>query len=178
MNDGPPKNPFQRARPSAAERRSHPRYTFTATVEAMDRGTRAKSNGRTSDLSRGGCYVDTISPFPVGTIVKLRLARNKRTIELEARVVYSQVGMGMGLAFGTILPNDMSILDNWIGEASGVMPANLGDTNPLSRSGAGASHAKSRDEQQYVLNEIVIILMRKGIVTEAEGKAMLQRLYK
>jgi hypothetical protein len=36
----------------------------------------------------------------------------------------------------------------------------------------------SQGEQTYVLNELVIALMRKGVLTEAEGKGMLKRLHK
>ena len=33
-----------------------------------------------------------------------------------------------------------------------------------------------REESNYVLNELIIALMRKGVLTEAEGKAMLKKL--
>jgi hypothetical protein len=32
------------------------------------------------------------------------------------------------------------------------------------------------NEQQYVLNELIIALMRKQILTDTEGKAMLKKL--
>jgi hypothetical protein len=39
-----------------------------------------------------------------------------------------------------------------------------------------ASEKNSKDEQYYVLNELIISLMRKGVLTDAEGKAMLEKL--
>ena len=47
------------AEPDPHERRRHARYPFTATVEALEPKSQMLIQGRTSDLSRGGCYVDT-----------------------------------------------------------------------------------------------------------------------
>jgi hypothetical protein len=76
------------------ERRRHARHPFTATVEAVELKSQTRIQGRTSDLSRGGCYVDTISSFPAGSIVKMRLTKEMRSFEARAEVVYSSVGMG------------------------------------------------------------------------------------
>jgi hypothetical protein len=56
--------------------------------------------GRTSDLGRGGCSIDTMGPFPVGTVLGIRINRENQTHTIEAPVVFSQAGMGMGLAKG------------------------------------------------------------------------------
>src|ERR1700680_682681 len=54
------------------ERRREPRFPFVASVEAVEPKSSAKILGRTSDISAGGCYVDTISPFSAGTTVRIR----------------------------------------------------------------------------------------------------------
>src|SRR5271156_534231 len=95
-------NGFHPAPPE--ERRTHPRYHFTAAVEALDHNHRTRMNARTSDIGRGGCYVDTYCPFPLKTGVKLRLTNEKSSFVAEATVVYSQIGMGMGLEFTAIEP--------------------------------------------------------------------------
>src|ERR1700689_2440283 len=84
---------------SPTERRHHLRFPFSATVEAVEIKSGTKITGRTSDLGLGGCYVDTLSPFPVGTEAKMRIIRETETFEAQVRVVYSLIGMGMGLAF-------------------------------------------------------------------------------
>jgi hypothetical protein len=58
---------------TAQERRTDARYSFSATAEAVHLQADTRLNGRISDLSRGGCYVDTINPFPVGADVKIRI---------------------------------------------------------------------------------------------------------
>jgi hypothetical protein len=45
------------------ERRRDLRYPFTAAVEAVEPKSQTKLNARTSDISLGRCYVDTINPF-------------------------------------------------------------------------------------------------------------------
>src|SRR5271163_2577641 len=85
--------------PMGRDRRTCPRYSFTAETEAVDANSRAKMTARTSDISRGGCYVDTFCPFPRNSSVKLRILRDKESLVAQAKVVYSKLGMGMGLAF-------------------------------------------------------------------------------
>ena len=86
------------------ERRRNLRFPFSATVEAVDNKSGTKVIGRTSDLSLGGCYIDSLSPFPVGTETKIRILRNNETFDAQAKVVYSMMGMGMGLAFVSAQP--------------------------------------------------------------------------
>src|SRR5580658_1083960 len=95
--------------PSAVttERRTAPRYPFTASTEAIETRSGARILGRTADLGRGGCYVDTISPFPVGTIVTIRINRLNQSFQAEGKVVFSQTGMGMGVAFTTSEPDQL-----------------------------------------------------------------------
>jgi hypothetical protein len=158
------------------ERRTDPRHSFTATVEAFDTVAKLRVKGRTSDLSRGGCYVDTISPFGIGTLAKVRITRDNKTFDVEARVVYSQASMGMGLMFTALLPEKSGVIDRWIGEVTGAILEDSDAGFAPEQSEAGASEL--RDERQFVLNELVISLMRKGVLPESEGKAMLKKLHR
>jgi len=42
--------------------------------------------------------------------------------------------------------------------------------------GSEPPEKNAKNEQYYVLNELIISLMRKGVLTDAEGKAMLEKL--
>jgi PilZ domain len=105
------------------ERREHVRFPFTAAVEAVEPQSDIKLRGRTADISSGGCYVDTISPFILGTTIKIRLTKGGVVFEAEATVVLSQVGMGMGIAFRSAAPNQIRNLRQWLNELEG--PGNL-----------------------------------------------------
>jgi hypothetical protein len=158
---------------SGAERRSHPRYPFTAAVQAVDTGQRTVLNARISDLGRGGCYIDAFSPFPVKTGVKLRITSEQRAFEAQANVVYSKTGMGMGLAFTTVEPEQLVVLDRWLAELGGTAPLELGRSE---ESGNGHQKTPSTDEQCYAVIERTISLVRQGSLTSEQGKSMLRSL--
>jgi PilZ domain len=104
------------------ERRRSPRYSFTAEIEIVDPESGTKITARTSDFSRGGCYVDMFSPLPQHAVVKLRLTKWHQTLETQARVVYSSVGMGMGLMFSAFDAAQLAIVETWLTQIRGVQP--------------------------------------------------------
>jgi len=163
----------------ADDRRIYPRFHFTAAAEALDALHRTRMSARTSDIGKGGCYVDTYCPFPLKTPVKLRLTNEKSSFVADAKVVYSKIGMGMGLEFTSIDPQQAGVLDKWIGELSGTAPLEFA-TPPEFHSGGGNGAARNGSagskEAGYILNELIVALMRKGTLTDEEGNAMLLRL--
>lgn len=100
------------------KRRSVRRCQFVASAEVTElgSGSRAQLAARTSELGLGGCYLDTLNPFPEGTLVQLRIFRDAGVFETEAKVVYCDGGFGMGLAFTEITPDQRSILESWLVE--------------------------------------------------------------
>jgi PilZ domain len=160
-----------------AERRTHPRYPCTSTAEIVDTGSGARILGRTSDISRGGCYVDTINPFPVGTLVKIQLTKDEQSFVALGTVVYGMSGLGMGLMFTSVDPEQLRALQRWITELGRMSGTELevGAPEPESRV-CSVAEKNGKNEQYYVLNELIISLMRKGVLTDAEGKAMLEKL--
>lgn len=162
------------AQPVLVERRLDPRYQFTATVELVDLKSRARVQARTSDLSRGGCYVDTTSPLPVDTTVKMRLTQDKRSFEVEARVAYSLAGMGMGLAFTSATPEHTAVLERWIGELSGEV---LPELSASEKSEQTCGPNGPGQDQSYVLGTLVMELVRQGVLSNEKGKSMLDQLF-
>src|SRR5215472_14914591 len=77
MSDNSKKADNKLAGVSPQERRIFPRYPFSAAAEAVYADARLR--GRTSDLSRGGCYVDTINPFPMGAEIRIRISKGNQT---------------------------------------------------------------------------------------------------
>ena len=154
------------------ERRVHPRYSLSADAEIVESQSRMKMSARISDLSRLGCYAEMMSPFPLGAKVKMHIMKNKIPFLAEATVAYSAGGMGMGLKFSRLDPQQALMLEKWINELSGASPY---DESAADES-LGSIADISSNESSYVLNEVIIALMRKGILTDGEGKAMLHKL--
>ncbi|HVS89272.1 MAG TPA: PilZ domain-containing protein [Candidatus Acidoferrum sp.] len=156
-----------------AERRRHPRFPWTAAAEVVDNQSGARINGRTSDVGQGGCYVDALNPLPVGSVVKIRLTKDEQSFVAQAKVAYAMTGLGMGLMFTSAEPEQMWILERWLAELGGTSAP---EPEVREQADRKALEKNSRNEQYYVLNELIISLMRKGVLTDAEGKAMLEKL--
>ena len=165
------RRPDRRAR---TERRTHPRYHFTTTAEILDLGSGAQCSARTSDISLGGCFIDTTSPFAAGTAVKVRLTQEKKVFVTRAVVASAMAGMGMGVRFLDVEPQQMEVLGKWISQLSGdLAPAFAGFDEVPEASG----EVPLKEEFHYTLNELIVALMRKGILGEVQGKEMLRRLH-
>jgi PilZ domain len=70
----------------------------------------------TEDLSVFGCFVETATPFPAGTKVRLRISHAGVNFVAQGTVAYSRDHGGMGVAFTSIEPSCLSILDAWLAD--------------------------------------------------------------
>jgi hypothetical protein len=136
-----------------------------------------------------------MSPFAVASDLRVRITRSEQTFVANAKVPYSTGGMGMGLLFSQMEPDQRELLHRWVGELSG---SGVEPLVPVAASGATETHAavvqhgsapefeqepegaaatwRANDEQRNVLNELIITLIRKRVLTDAEGKALMRRL--
>lgn len=153
------------------ERRRNLRFPFTAAVEMTESSTGANIAGRTADLGLGGCYIDTLTPLPVGTEIKIKILKDHESFEAQAKVMFSQLGMGMGIAFLSAQPNQVRTFQRWIQEISGK-------TAPLPEHPAtGASSDRAQTDSNAILSELILTLMKKKVLTDAEGKELLRKLF-
>jgi hypothetical protein len=114
---GTPSNPAGGSGPYP-NKREVPRFSLIATVVLREPDSDTKISGRISELSRKGCYVDTLITLPEGTPLEVRISRDKGVFESKGKIVYVQTGMGMGVAFLEIDAGQLKILDTWLAELS------------------------------------------------------------
>ena len=149
------------------ERRRWPRYALTAATQVTELGSMARIEGRSTDLSEGGCYVDTLNPFPTGSMVQVVMAQGERKFAAKACVAFSQPGMGMGLAFMEMDSAEREALHAWI-DALGC-----GQRHII----APAEPEKTAEEtQRGALMHLIHVLVRKRILSNAEGEDLLREL--
>jgi hypothetical protein len=98
------------------KRRSVRRCTLVASAEVTELSSGTLLSGRTSELGLGGCYVDSLNPFPEGTLVGLRILRDQGVFETKAKVVYCDPTFGMGMAFTDMTRDQRSLLETWLTE--------------------------------------------------------------
>src|ERR1700726_2791817 len=86
--------------------RASPRYPLMLIAEVADLSGSATLTGRTSDVSRTGCYIDTRNPLPRGSEVHVRLQNEKEFFEINARIMYVSPKLGMSLMFAAEIPTE------------------------------------------------------------------------
>jgi len=97
------------------DRRDAQRLPLILAVEVTEVDSGARLSARTSDVSRTGCYVDTLNPGPSGTVVRVKFNHNGEQLDLLARIVYVSPRLGMGVRFDeSISPEQLAILDRWL----------------------------------------------------------------
>jgi hypothetical protein len=136
-----------------AERRRERRRRFSARAEVIESESGATIEARIRDLSRGGCYVDTKRPFALGSVVRLTVSRKQGSFTAQARVVYAETNKGMGLIFEAIAPEQLEVVDRWLGESDWVASARRGSQRLVARmkvrvSGEDSTGARF-DEETY-----------------------------
>ncbi|MGD1211808.1 MAG: PilZ domain-containing protein [Candidatus Acidiferrales bacterium] len=165
--------------PDVPERRRSARSPFTAGVTAVEPVSQTEIEAHTTDLSAGGCYVDTMNPLPVETNINLRLTKNGKSFHTKARVMYCKAGVGMGLLFTEIAPVQRPILERWFAELRGeAQPEPLPAESPAvpGHSNAASEPSVARSDEHYVVEDLVVLLVQKHVITEDEGEAILRRL--
>ena len=151
-----------------AERRGADRHIFTAAAEVIELTSGARFSTRTTDLGPGGCFIDTLVPFPVGAKVHVSVRKGKTQFETGGVVVYSKAGLGMGIEFDALGPSQRLALEQWLRELTGgrfvASPESAPACQGSVRSG-GPDHA--------ALVRLVHLMVGKGMLTEAEGASVL-----
>lgn len=96
------------------DRRRNPRYPFAGSIEMREGTSEDKRTARVKELSLNGCYVDTESPYPMGTALSIKLFTDADFFEAQASVIYSMPNEGMGLMFRETKPYYLMVLRKWL----------------------------------------------------------------
>jgi uncharacterized protein (TIGR02266 family) len=76
-------------------------------LEVKYEGAGMRANTRISDISATGVFIDSMTPLPVGSHLKLSFTLpNGHRIEAEGLVTQCQPRIGMGVEFTEIKPED------------------------------------------------------------------------
>jgi hypothetical protein len=143
-----------------ANRRSSPRYSFSSTAEVIDVLGNTRITGRVADIAKKGSYIGTTSPFPPKTAVLLRIKKDAQIFQTQAAIVYSQVGMGVGLVFTRAESEQLRMLDAWLAELRGEKTYNRDPPGAILE----FKDPKIVDqESRSTFSALVLLLSRKGV---------------
>ncbi len=93
----------------------HPRMKFVTQVE-HHAGTFL---GFSRDISIGGMFIETRTPLPEGSEIKIRfqLGEGGPVIEVEAEVRYAIRDLCMGIEFVDLSPEDLKRIETYVSKA-------------------------------------------------------------
>lgn len=108
-------------------------------------------------------------PFPTGSKVRVTVRKGSTQFEADGTVVYSQVGLGMGIGFDALDWSQREALDSWLieltaGRKGSHQEAGSPSQNPM---------ALGPRTNQTAVVRLVQLLIGKGLLTEAEGASVL-----
>jgi hypothetical protein len=165
------------------ERRRFPRVSCRIEATVVDELGAMNLPVKVTDVSPGGCYVEMLTPLPVNASVGLTLDTSQGAVHARGKVVTAQSGMGMGVAFTALSTADFERLKEIASPVE--LPAEREPTKPRppvaappSSNGARATERALQvaPSTQEVLESILRILLRKGIVSEEEMAEEFEKL--
>jgi PilZ domain len=100
------------------ERRDSTRYVCTGGAEFKNVESGFTNWGTLTDVSEAGCYIETMHPLPVRTLLDLHLHARNLDILSRAVVRSSDPNVGMGIEFIQLSPEDKQRLTSLISTLS------------------------------------------------------------
>jgi hypothetical protein len=91
------------------ERRRHDRSRLI--VDVFFDGRDATGVASTKDISVGGLYMNTQAVVPEGSVLTLRLPFGEEQVVVNAEVVYSNPGHGVGVRFQGLTEKDRALME-------------------------------------------------------------------
>jgi PilZ domain len=100
--------------PVPADRRSYPRYSVQVQIELREETSDVPLRLQTTDLSRGGCYIQLIMTLPLGTLVRATLWLGEAPVRIRGRVVTRHPQFGNGIMFLEFEGDGAQVLANYL----------------------------------------------------------------
>lgn len=95
------------------ERREAKRISYICEVECEASGLNRLTT-RLNDLSLTGAFIDSMTCFSPGTVLKLRFCVKDFVIQADAEVRYSMPQVGMGVRFKNLKPEHIAAMESLI----------------------------------------------------------------
>jgi hypothetical protein len=87
-----------------ANRRRFPRHKISLPLELRDERVNAPLRINATDVSGNGCYVESMQPLPVGTVLKVDFWLDDEHVKITAVVRTCDPGVGNGIEFTGMPP--------------------------------------------------------------------------
>lgn len=151
------------------DRRKHPRYPVSGGAEIRQQGVDARIWARLTDISRGGCYLEIMSPLPVLTYVNVVLTLEEQRLQAKGQVVVAHPNFGMGIQFIDLSPAERQMLEGWLAALAPKV------VTPLGRRG-GENPARTLDKEAAALlvQAVTEFFLSKPTMSREEFQQMVE----
>jgi hypothetical protein len=151
---------------SSLERRSGERHPFITGADVTELASGSRFSTRTTDLGFGGCFVDTMMPFPVESRVHVTIKKGPVQFDADGTVVFAQVGLGMGIAFENVPGSQKAILEGWLGTQAPAEAPVPSFTDTIKNEVAG------KDLDRGAVIRLIRLMIAKGILSSEEASSI------
>lgn len=149
-----------------SERRRSPRFPCTGAAEILHGGQRW-GWGKLSDISHGGCYIETDNPVAVGIEVRLRLTIADTLLDISARAVSITPLVGMGMEFLAVLEEQEIKLARIMNKFAAVAPSPAVPQTDSSDAKPATVHI-TREAAPEILAKVIERINQAGVLTRQE----------
>jgi hypothetical protein len=168
------------------ERRKFARHACRIETQVVTEDGSVGVPGTITDVSLGGCYVEMLSPLPVDSTIHLSLNPGTTTLHMSGKVRSSQMGLGMGVSFTGMGPEDFEKLWRFAPPTTDApAPAKMAPIRPVpfrqsapprNNAAKTSAHSYAAAESDTLdlsptaetLEALVRLLLKKGIFTQGE----------
>ena len=105
MSQLPPEMRVAGTLTSPDNRRHFLRHKISFPLEFRDERVNTPMRVNATDISGNGCYVETVMPLPISTVLRVEFWIDEERVNASATVRTRDPGVGMGIEF-TGLPDD------------------------------------------------------------------------
>jgi hypothetical protein len=96
------------------DRRRDPRHSVQVQIELRAENCDVPLRMKTTDLSRGGCYVELMMTLPVGALVTGTMWIGDCSVRIQGRVVTRHPQFGNGVRFLEFKDNGKAVLAEYL----------------------------------------------------------------
>ena len=156
------------------ERRKHPRYPCgSGGAEIRQQGVDSRIWARLTDISRGGCYLETMSPMPVLTYINLGLILEEQHLNAKGQVVVSHPNFGMGIQFIDLSAADRKMLESWLAALAPKVVTPLGR-----RGGENPVRTLDKDSAALLVQAITEFFFNRPVMSREEFQQLVEARHK
>jgi len=99
---------------SPTNKRKYPRHKISFPIELRDERVKTPMRINATDISGNGCYVETILPLPIGTVLRVDFYLQSERVNISAIVRTCDPGVGNGIEFTGLPPEGKAHLQQYL----------------------------------------------------------------